>query len=140
MLWRPLPRTFISPSTTTATIGLDLGQSSFEVKGIADLREKEDGIPREDGFLKDDDPEDPYGEEWQTREFKRQRLLEKDPNYKFIYLLAGNVSSSVTKLYDEDQLENMILRRMNIRRQMQRMHQIDASRVQKGLEELKRLE
>ena len=129
-----------SSSTRTTTIGLDLGQSSFEVEGIANLRDEEKGIPREDGFSKDDDPEDPYGEDWQTREFKRQRLLEKDPNYKFIYLLAGNVSSSVTKLYDEDQLENMILRRMNIRRQMQRMHQIDASRVQKGLAELKRLE
>ena len=128
-------------SSSTTTIGLDLGQNSFEVKGITDLREKEKGIPREDGFLKDDDPEDPYGEEWQTREFTRQKLLEKDPNYRFIVSLSGNVSSSsVTKLYDEDQLENMILRRMNIRRQMQRMHQIDTSRVQKGLAELKRLE
>ncbi len=108
-------------------IGLALGDSSFDVDAIKDLN-LDEVIPREDGLRYDDDPASPFGKTWQSKESERQKLLENDLNYRFIYLLAGNVSSSVTKLYDEDRLEDMLLRRMNIRRQMQRIHRIEETK------------
>ena len=129
----------LSSSSSSSPIGLKLGQSSFDVPSIKKLP---GDIPREDGFDSEDEAEDegPFGDEWQRKEFARQKLLEEDDNYRFIYLLAGNVNTSVIKLYDEDRLEDMILRRMNVRRQMQTIRKIQEIKIPRLLNEMQQLE
>ena len=129
-----------SSSTAAPPIGVELGDSSFNVPAIRRLR-KYGPIPQEDGYDSDDGVDGgPFGDEWQRKEFLRQELLEKDKNYRFIYLLAGNVNTSVIKLYDEDRLEDMILRRMNVRRQMQTIRKIQETRIPRLQNDMQQLE
>ena len=108
-------------------IGIELGQTSFEVE---ELVKKRPNIPREDGTRWDDDP-NPYSDEWQQKEIERQKILAADPNYQFIFLLSGFVKTPVVQLFDEDRLEDVILRRLDVQRQMRRIRQVEEARVKK---------
>ena len=110
-----------------SAVGVGLGQSSFEVK---QLRDQADDIPREDGTMYDEDP-NPFSAEWQDREFNKQKILEKDPDYQFITLLSGFTNTPVVRLYDEARLEDIVVRRLDVQRQMGRIRALEEMRLRR---------
>ncbi len=110
-----------------SAVGVGLGQSSFEVK---QLRDQADDIPREDGTMYDDDP-NPFSAKWQDLEFNKQKILENNPDYQFITLLSGFTNTPVVRLYDEARLEDIVVRRLDVQRQMRRIRDLEEMRLKR---------
>jgi len=96
--------------------GLKLGESRFKVKDWDVVYGKRKKM-REDGRSW---PKDQIGEggvfepEWVNEYFEREKLLEKDPNYQFVKLVAGNTGKSVLAYYEEQDLNALARRQQSI--------------------------
>lgn len=114
-LWNAVTRS--SPQGTTRNdppmIGLQSGEASFGVDGLHAKRRR---VLPEDGTWVDEDAADPgtrYGPRWRQEEITRQQILERDPNYQFIILVAGASNATVERLYDEDSVGEAMRRRIS---------------------------
>jgi hypothetical protein len=102
------------PVLATKNIGLKRGQTTFDVDGIKEYNESEPRLQREDGRKwESDDPKDEGGyfeADWRDEESKRQEILERDPNYTFVSLVAGNCNAQVRDMYDESDIYSIFRR------------------------------
>jgi hypothetical protein len=90
-------------------IGIKPGQAIFEVPDI-DERNQTKPIPRQDGLRWDpsvDQSDVNYSRDWINEEKERKMLLQKDPNYKFMTLVAGHTKYETEDLYAVDQNESL---------------------------------
>ena len=63
--------------------------------------------PLEDGRLAETRPEQ-YGREWSAAMFHRQDILEADPDYQFLVLVAGAANTDVSSLYASDGIQQVV--------------------------------
>lgn len=100
-------------------IGVKRGESSFEVDDLKRKRRLEK-VPREDGreWPKDFEGEGGYYEEpWRDEAEENRRILEKDPNYQFLILVAGASNVVVEQLYEEGDIQAVFRRGQALLRQ-----------------------
>ncbi len=100
-------------------ISIKRGEFQFEVKNLRN-RTKEKGIQREDGLPYDPLAEDEGGffeDKWREEQYERQKILQRDPNYKFIQLIAGFSNADVEVLYEEQDLISIFRRERAISQQ-----------------------
>ncbi len=104
--------------------GLDPGQSRFTIPEIVNKR---GDIPREDGHIWTIEEkterrmianELPYQEKWFNEIEERQKILRKDPNYKFLKLVAGNMDVEVFELFDEEDINRLVREQQDIRERL----------------------
>jgi len=119
-----------------------VGKSSFEVEDWKENFPEDRRLQRADGRKWTE----PTGEggafepEWRREEELRRQLLEKDPNYIFLNLVAGRSNAIVETLYEESDISSIILRRQAAGQQL-RVSIEETRATLKDLEgELKRLD
>ena len=91
-------------------IGVPAGAASFIIpriiKKVTNADDKRMRTLPEDGTWvpKDVLPEGDtrFGPEWQAEELDHRTIIESDPNFKFLTLVAGAANTTVSRLYDED--------------------------------------
>jgi hypothetical protein len=86
-------------------IGIKPGESIFEIPGITD-KNKRAPIPRQDGvnWTHNDQMNHPYyGKEWIDNEKDRKMIIQNDPNYRFMTLIAGFTKYATEDLYVDEQ-------------------------------------
>jgi hypothetical protein len=98
-------------------IGVKSGETSFDVDELRARQrdEKRRRILPEDGEWVEEDASDPgtrFGPQWREEELCRRKILEADPNYQFLELVAGAVNDRVERLYDEDSVGEALRRRL----------------------------
>lgn len=92
-------------------------------------------VPAEDGRWPDDPDERGandarrFGPEWRGQMQSRRELLERDPNYQFLTLVAGESNNDVVMLYEEDSMGHLDRARM---RQFQQRRAIEQAEVTLG--------
>ena len=89
-------------------IGVKRGQKSFRIRELEEEETLPQRIPREDGRLwsPEEIGEGGYFEEdWRNEEELRKKIIEKDPNYQFLVLVAGATNAKVEQLYEEVGIE-----------------------------------
>lgn len=99
---------------------INRGDLSFD---IDELKNKRKEILREDGMdFKDEDQREKagYTDSWMTEHDKRREILERQPNYILIKLIAGYATAPVEALYVADDLLS-ITRREEYMRQKQKL-------------------
>ena len=119
-------------------IGVKAGESTFVIPEIRDdWREGNKRVPREDGtpWPPGEKGEGGYYEpEWKSEEERRREILEKNPDYKFLFLVAGATGLDVTVLYEEEDVAGIFRReqalleeqRAGIRQTTLSIEQLDA--------------
>ena len=93
-------------------IGVGLDDTSFTIPGL-DKRNEKHPVPRQDGINWDtSDPNKaysgPFGKEWMSELQARRALLEANPDYQFVTLVAGFANSSVEQLYDVGDIQALL--------------------------------
>ena len=104
-------------------LGVREGESSFEVPGLSPYKNRR--VLPEDGtyVAPDADPTEGgrYGTEWRTEQITREKILEDDPNYKFIVEVAGRTNADVERLYDDDSVARAMQARLGAEQVRQRV-------------------
>lgn len=95
-------------------IGVKAGETSFEVEKLRKLEKRRRILPEDGTWVEEDAPEpsDVFGREWREEELSRQKILEDNPDYMFLTLVAGASNTQVELLYDEDSLGEAMRRRL----------------------------
>ncbi len=87
-------------------LGLEAGDLSFDVPELRKRARRGDRVPAEDGTWVEpgSDPTEGgrYGPQWREEAISRQKILEADPNFQFLSLVAGAANTRVSRLYDEN--------------------------------------
>ncbi len=96
------------------SIGVKAGETSFEVEELREREKRRRILPEDGTWVEEDapDPSDVFGPEWREEELSRQKILEDDPDYQFLTLVAGASNTQVELLYDEDSLGEAMRRRL----------------------------
>ncbi len=109
------------------------GEATFKVQDPDfDLLRKAP-VPAEDGRWPDDPGERAanddrrFGPEWRGQMQSRRELLERDPNYQFLTLVAGESNNDVVMLYEEDSLGHLDRARMRQFQQRRAIVQAEAT-------------
>lgn len=80
---------------------------------IDEIKKISDNIPRADGLVFKDPTfgkkfKEKYGDEWIKNLINRQHILERNPNYNFLDLIAGKIESTVEKIINTEPLDEVI--------------------------------
>ena len=89
-------------------LGVPAGAGSFDVPELDPYKrmrrvQQEDGVWRPPGSGPTDGGR--YGPDWLDEQMTREKLLEQNPDYKFIRAVAGFSNAEVERLYSEDSLQ-----------------------------------
>ena len=98
-------------------IGVKAGESTFKVPGIyEDWSKRKKRVPREDGtpWPPEEGEGGYYEPEWRSEEDRRRDILEGNPDYKFLRLVAGATGLDVTVLYEEEDLAGIFRREQGL--------------------------
>jgi hypothetical protein len=110
----PRPVSAVDVSDLKARLlGVAEGASRVQV-GPVDGPADKDHIPRDDGFVVQrrnanvivQEEEGAYGPTWFAEELRREQILERDPQYRFLQLLAGAMATDVFRLYEPESVQN----------------------------------
>src|SRR5690348_8854272 len=114
------------PVKQQRTIGVPLDTTTYGISPLTALDNRKN-VQREDGkfFLNDDERAAAgYSLPWLLEQEERHRLVEQDPTYKFLTLVAGHSNMPVEKLWageDPRRLaEEELAREHGIRRQLEK--------------------
>jgi len=69
--------------------------------------EEDQPWPRSDGTLAPSRPQQ-FGREWSRAVFRAEEILEQDPDYRFLVLVAGVCNTGVESLYKSESAETMV--------------------------------
>ncbi len=110
-------------------VGIGLGENTFRVRDEQDIFRKDprlrengrdyqvdlDTYDNRTGKYVVDDPNAPFSKEWVKAHEVRLEILEKDPNYAFLVLVAGYANTDVFKLYTNEDLDYLVRREQSLR-------------------------
>lgn len=104
----------------TMSLGFKHGSSHAEIPGIRGRP-----MPREDGytdgvFERPEVGDRPYGHEYFSEQLQRQRIMEDDDNYHWVEILSGLMNKSPIDLYQESDIDRLLLERETERLRMQK--------------------
>ena len=119
--------------SSSSMLGIRAGDASFEVPELKDYK-KGRVLPENGTYTEpDEDPSEGgrYGPQWREETWTRQQILESNPDYQFVVLVAGKTNAPVERLYDDDSLERAF--RMRLAESQTRLR---AQEVQQSREDL----
>jgi hypothetical protein len=102
------------------SLGFKHGSSHAEIRGIREMP-----MPREDGyrdnvFEQAEASDRPYGHAYFSDQLQRQRIMEDDDNYHWVEILSGLMNKSPIDLYQESDIDRLLMEREAERLRMQR--------------------
>lgn len=108
----------VVPTGEWLPLGVKAGELSFDVPRLR--RKQQPGssdtriLPEDGTYVPPgtDVPGGRFGPEWREEELTRQKILENDPNYQFLTLVAGASNEPVNRLYEEDSVGEAMRRRL----------------------------
>ena len=96
-------------------LGIGVGESRVTVRDRDQLIDPSRDNPRDDGAVADSngvvrediaETEELYGPTWRAEVERRENVLENDPQYRFVQLLAGAMATDVHMMYTPKSVEN----------------------------------
>ena len=122
-----LAREALCPDDDPMHADLPLGKSSFEVEELRrhpKQPQRSDGLP----WTGTAPYSGPYGAEWLREQELRRKMLERDPDYIFVKLVAAKSATDVEAFYDMEDLRD-VLTRQRFFEQQERSQLAESSRI-----------
>lgn len=111
-------------------LGLPAGAASFDIPELQDY--KKGRILPENGtyVAPGEDPTEGgrFGPQYRQEMWTRQRILEQNPDYQFIFILSGLTNAPVERLYNEDSLDRSFRMRLAQSQTQLRVQEVQQTR------------